>query len=89
MILNFSIHPRTKADVGYRLSRAGLAVFYKQNIEFLGPIVSTAVVSAGNTNIDITYMNVTGIELRNTAGFEVNNIISFFKYIFFLQRYVV
>lgn len=67
----FSIHPRTKEDIGYRLSRAGLAVFYKQNVEFLGPIISNAVVVTGNANIDITYGNVTGIELRNTAGFEV------------------
>ena len=76
--MNFSIHPRTKLDVGYRLSRAGLAVFYKQNVEFLGPIVSTVTISTGSTNIDITYRNVTSIELRNSAGFEVNRIVSFF-----------
>ena len=31
----YSIHPRTKTDVGYRLSRAGLAVAYGQNVEYL------------------------------------------------------
>ncbi|CAF1003504.1 unnamed protein product [Adineta ricciae] len=66
-----NIHPRTKEDVGYRLSRAGLAVFYKQNVEYLGPIISNAVVTSGSTNIDITYTSVTGIELRNGNGFEV------------------
>ncbi|CAF4387686.1 unnamed protein product, partial [Adineta steineri] len=72
------IHPRTKEDVGYRLSRAGLAVWYKQNVEFLGPIVSSVVVASGSASIDITYSNVTAIELRNTAGFEVKTNILLF-----------
>jgi predicted secreted Zn-dependent protease len=36
----FSVHPRTKHDVGYRLSRSGLAVAYGQKVEFQGPIIS-------------------------------------------------
>jgi hypothetical protein len=88
--LNFSIHPRTKTDVGYRLSRAALAVFYKQNVEFQGPIVSTVVVASGSTDIDITYTSVTGIEFRNTAGFEVDIIFILIKYIYiYFVRYVV
>jgi sialate O-acetylesterase len=66
-----NIHPRTKADIGYRLARAGLAVAYKQNVEYLGPIVSSVVLSSDKTTIDITYGNVTSIEFRNSAGFEV------------------
>ncbi|UJR06674.1 hypothetical protein I4U23_010960 [Adineta vaga] len=36
----FDVHPRTKHDVGYRLSREGLAVAYGQKVEYQGPIVS-------------------------------------------------
>jgi len=36
----FSGHPRTKPDVGYRLSRSGLAVAYGQKVQFQGSIVS-------------------------------------------------
>jgi len=69
--LLFSIHPRTKPDVAYRLSRAGLAVAYGQNVEFLGPIVSNVVVASDSSTIDITYSNVTAIEFRNPGGFDV------------------
>jgi len=67
----FSIHPRTKPDVGYRLSRSGLAVAYGQNVEYLGPIVSNVVVASDSSTIDVTYSNVTAIEFRNSGGFEV------------------
>jgi hypothetical protein len=67
----FSIHPRTKTDVGYRLSRAGLSVAYGQNVEYLGPLVSNVVVASDSSTIDVIYSNVTAIEFRNSAGFEV------------------
>jgi hypothetical protein len=91
-MFNFSIHPRTKADIGYRLSRAGLAVAYKQNVEYLGPIVSSVVLSSDKTTIEITYGNVTSIEFRNSAGFEVDMIIpnfSIFESLYILRYAVV
>jgi hypothetical protein len=70
-ILFFSIHPRYKADVGYRLSRSGLAVAYGQDIEFQGPIVQSVAYSPGGQTINVTYTAVSSIELRNSNGFEV------------------
>ncbi len=70
-IYTFSIHPRTKHDVGYRLSRAGLAVAYNQAIEFQGPIVSSIAYSGGIKTVNITYTSVKNIEVRNSAGFDV------------------
>jgi hypothetical protein len=67
------IHPRTKLDVGYRLSRSGLAVAYNQSIEFQGPIVSSLVYSTGARTVNITYRAVQNIELRNPNGFEVRS----------------
>jgi hypothetical protein len=67
----FSTHPRYKHDVGYRLSRSGLAIAYNQTVEFQGPIVSTVGYSTGSQTLNITYTAVTNIELRNTNGFEV------------------
>ena len=71
IIDKFSIHPRTKLDVGYRLSRAGLAVAYGQQVEFQGPIVQKIDYKSGGTTVDITYTAVSSIELRNPNGFEV------------------
>ena len=68
------IHPRTKLDVGYRLSRSGLAVAYGfTNITYLGPIISNIHVGVGSKAIKITYSNVASpqIELRNSHGFEI------------------
>jgi hypothetical protein len=70
-IFIYSIHPRTKTDVGYRLSRAGLAVAYGQQVEYQGPIVSNVVVNSDSSAIDVTYTSVTGIEFRSPNGFEV------------------
>ncbi len=70
----FSIHPRTKHDVGYRLSRSGLAIAYGQQVEFQGPIVQNVAYTAGGETINITYTAVSSIELRNPNnpnGFEV------------------
>jgi sialate O-acetylesterase len=66
------IHPRTKEDVGYRLSRSGLSVAYGQQVEFQGPIVQNVVYSSGASTVNITYTSVSSIELRNpSGGFEV------------------
>ncbi|CAF1432135.1 unnamed protein product [Rotaria sordida] len=65
------IHPRTKHDVGYRLSRSGLAVAYNQEVEYQGPIVSSVSYSSGSETINITYTGVQNIDLRNPNGFEV------------------
>ena len=62
---------RYKHDVGYRLSRSGLAVAYDQNVEFQGPIVSNVSYVSGSTTINITYTAVTNIEIGNPNGFEV------------------
>ncbi|CAF4568458.1 unnamed protein product, partial [Rotaria sp. Silwood2] len=65
------IHPRTKLDVAYRLSRSGLAVAYNQSVEFQGPIVSSVNYSIGSKTVNITYTAVENIELRNSNGFEI------------------
>ena len=69
--LRSSIHPRTKLDVGYRLSRSGLAVAYGQQVEFQGPIVASVAYSTGSRTVNLTYTSVQNIELRNPNGFEV------------------
>ncbi len=66
-----SIHPRYKHDVGYRLSRSGLAVAYGQQVEFQGPLVQNVAYTSGGQIINITYGAVSGIELRSPNGFEV------------------
>ncbi len=68
---HFSIHPRTKLDVGYRLSRSGLAVAYGQQVEFQGPIVQNVAYSTGSQTVNFTYTAVSSIELRNPNGFQV------------------
>ncbi len=70
-IHRFSVHPRTKHDVGYRLSRSGLAVAYGQQVEFQGPIVESVAYSTGGQTVNITYTAVSNIDLRNPNGFEV------------------
>jgi hypothetical protein len=67
----FSVHPRYKLDVGYRLSRSGLAVAYGQQVEFQGPLVQNISYSNDSNTINITYTAVSSIELRNPNGFEV------------------
>ena len=71
------LHPRHKHDVGYRLSRSGLAVAYGQTVEFQGPIVSNVTYSSGSQTVNITYTAVQDMELRNPNGFEVDCRISF------------
>ena len=66
-----SIHPRTKHDVGYRLSRAGLVVAYGQQVEYQGPIVQNVAYTSGAQTVDITYTAVTGLDQRSNTGFEV------------------
>lgn len=68
------VHPRNKLDVGYRLSRSGLAIAYGyQNITYLGPIISNISPATDSSTINVTYSNVASpsIELRNPDGFEV------------------
>jgi hypothetical protein len=67
----FSIHPRYKHDVGYRLSRSGLAIAYGQQVEFQGPLVQNVAYFNGSSTVNITYTAVSSIELRNPNGFEV------------------
>jgi hypothetical protein len=67
----FRIHPRTKQDVGYRLSRSGLAIAYGQQVEFQGPIVQNVAYATGSSTVNITYTSVSSIELRDPNGFEV------------------
>jgi sialate O-acetylesterase len=66
------VHPHYKHDVGYRLSRSGLAIAYGKQIEFQGPIVENVIYSIGINTMNITYTSVSSIELRNTNGFEVS-----------------
>jgi hypothetical protein len=77
-INNFSGHPRYKHDVGYRLSRSGLAVAYGQQVEFQGPIVQNVAYSNGSETVNITYTAVSDLELRNSNYFEVYSCFDFF-----------
>ena len=68
------VHPRDKLDVGYRLSRSGLAVAYGyKNVTYQGPIIADISIAADSSKINITYSNAASpsIELRNSDGFEV------------------
>ena len=67
-------HPATKMDVGYRLSRSGLAVAYGHEIEFLGPIVNKISYINGSATLNVTYTNVSSFDLRSANGFDVLNI---------------
>jgi len=78
----FSLHPRTKTDVGYRLSRSGLAVAYGQPVEFQGPIVQSVAYSTGSQTVNITYTGVSTIDLRTPNGFEVYYCSFFLIFIF-------
>ena len=74
-ICSYSVHPRYKHDVGYRLSRAGLAIAYGHQIEFQGPIVHNIAYLSGSHTVNITYTAVSSIELRNSNGFEVSSFL--------------
>jgi hypothetical protein len=68
------VHPRNKLDVGYRLSRSGLAIAYGyNNITYLGPIIGDISIASDSSKVNVTYSNVASpsIELRNPNGFEV------------------
>ncbi len=75
MMQTFSIHPAYKHDVGYRLSRAGLAVAYDNAVEYQGPIVRAVGYSTGDKTINVTYGSVSSIEQRNSDGFDVCKIL--------------
>ncbi len=71
------VHPRDKLDVGYRLSRSGLAVAYGlKNISYQGPIIADISIASDSSQVNITYSNKvsSSIELRNPNGFEVKSI---------------
>jgi hypothetical protein len=94
ILYKYSLHPRTKFDVGYRLSRSGLAVAYGyKNITYLGPIIADISVASDSRKINVTYSNQASpsIELRNPNGFEVYFNFLFFKlfHISILSRYAV
>ncbi len=75
------VHPRDKLDVGYRLSRSGLAVAYGyQNVTYLGPIIAAISVASDTSKVNVTYSNVASpsIELRNESGFEVGYFLLLF-----------
>ena len=74
MFFQTRVHPRDKLDVGYRLSRSGLAVAYGyKNITYLGPIIADVSVARDSSKVNVTYSSVVSrhIELRNPHGFEV------------------
>ncbi len=73
----FSVHPRYKHDVVYRLSRSGLAVAYGQQVEFQGPIVQNVAYTNGSETVNITYTAVSDLDLRNSDYFEVHSFSSF------------
>jgi hypothetical protein len=71
------VHPRDKLDVGYRLSRSGLAVAYGyNNISYQGPIIAEISIASDSSKVNVTYSSTVSpsIELRNPNGFEVNSI---------------
>ncbi len=74
MIHPFSVHSRYKHDVGYRLSRAGLAIAYGQQVEFQGPIVQSIVHSSDSKVVNVTYIAASGLDIRNPNGFEVQKV---------------
>jgi hypothetical protein len=71
------VHPRDKLDVGYRLSRSGLAVAYGyNNISYQGPIIADISIASDSSKVNVTYSSKVSpnIELRNPNGFEVKFI---------------
>jgi hypothetical protein len=71
------VHPRNKLDVGYRLSRSGLAVAYGyNNISYQGPIIVDIAITPDSSKVNVTYSATVspGIELRSPNGFEVKSI---------------
>jgi hypothetical protein len=77
--LHSSGHPRTKADAAYRLSRAGLAIAYGQQVEVQGPIVSNVTYMNGSNTLTLTYTAVQAIKVRADVGFEVRILLFLFK----------
>lgn len=61
-------------DVGYRLSRSGLVIAYGHEVEFLGPIVESISYLNGSATLNITYGNVSSLDLRSSNGFDVFKI---------------
>ncbi len=51
-------------------------VAYGQQVEFLGPSVDNVNYVNGSETVNITYINVSSIELRNPSVFEVRMRVS-------------
>jgi sialate O-acetylesterase len=86
-----SIHPRNKLDVGYRLSRSGLAVAYGyKNITYQGPIVASISIASDSSKVNVTYSaaETPSVELRNPNGFEVKCNSFFFSLISRVYLYI-
>ena len=74
MVIPFSrIHPRDKEDMGTRLSLAGRAVVYGQNVTFSGPFPSEFTVDTKTLTVLIKYDNGNAnIRIVGKIGFEVS-----------------
>ena len=71
-ILLFSVHPRDKQDVAYRLVQSSLAVAYDQSVVYQGPfpVHLTTEDWAFGAKVKIIYNSP--VEERNFEGFEVH-----------------
>ncbi len=70
-MLCYSIHPRYKQDVGYRLELAARAVAYNdKTVKYLGPFPKTITQDHGHHTLHIMYDHGP-IEVKNNNGFEV------------------
>ncbi|XP_038069722.1 sialate O-acetylesterase-like [Patiria miniata] len=66
------IHPRDKEDMGVRLSLAGRAVAYRQNIPYAGPFPTSFTVNTTTLALDIEYdKGQANIKLVGQTGFEI------------------
>eukprot|EP00040_Diaphanoeca_grandis_P022019 m.117790 g.117790 ORF g.117790 m.117790 type:complete len:536 (-) comp28606_c0_seq3:337-1944(-) len=69
------VHTRYKKPIAARLTLAARAVAYNENnVDYRGPVASSAITSADNKTITITfdYVNgTTGLALKHTTGFKV------------------
>ena len=69
----FSIHPRDKQDVAWRLALAGLSVAYKMNVgKFQGPQITAYYSDIGFYTVKLELdKSASFIEVRSRNGFEV------------------
>ena len=68
------IHPRDKQDMGIRLSLAGRAVAYGQNVTFAGPFPTAFTVNTTTLTVLIEYDHGKAtVKLVGKVGFEVRS----------------